>query len=444
MKKIAIRICLSIFVLWFFSLWLTIVYGEDYSSSDMCSSIPNYSNNSNSGTSYATNNNIYAWYINSPSAISLATTHPWSPNVCSDIELATSRVERKQQLCTNNLDELKTYQETLLWKYKIHRSYQFERWFDSAKKVWGLQNLMKEADCQDHRDCKLWVVTIWDFLFCNICSAIDPDRKEPTSISPQVSCPVSYEPILDNLCCEKVEAGLECQIKKNWGQCTNSGTFWLEVWATDLSKLNEYTCEQSLEEESLPFCAWCDKIPESSKSCEESYWEWWYDDNDGCCVNCGQNKQRSANENSCTCTLSEDDCINKWKKLNSNTCKCECDPSRECCGILLNTVVPFIGDCIEMTSQDDPWSSNAPNTTTINQLNAFPFLMMGLSKILVTIILIFSFLIIIVAWLMMTTWVYSESNYKKGMERIQKVVVWLILLWASGLILKLINPSFFG
>lgn len=137
MKKIAIRICLSIFVLWFFSLWLTIVYGEDYSSSDMCSSIPNYSNNSNSGTSYATNNNIYAWYINSPSAISLATTHPWSPNVCSDIELATSRVERKQQLCTNNLDELKTYQETLLWKYKIHRSYQFERWFDSAKKVWG-------------------------------------------------------------------------------------------------------------------------------------------------------------------------------------------------------------------------------------------------------------------------------------------------------------------
>jgi phage-related holin len=97
-----------------------------------------------------------------------------------------------------------------------------------------------------------------------------------------------------------------------------------------------------------------------------------------------------------------------------------------------------------MTSQDDPWSSNAPNTTTINQLNAFPFLMMGLSKILVTIILIFSFLIIIVAWLMMTTWVYSESNYKKGMERIQKVVVWLILLWASGLILKLINPSFFG
>jgi len=45
---------------------------------------------------------------------------------------------------------------------------------------------------------------------------------------------------------------------------------------------------------------------------------------------------------------------------------------------------------------------------------------------------------------MMTTWVYSESNYKKGMERIQKVVVWLILLWASGLILKLINPSFFG
>jgi hypothetical protein len=97
-----------------------------------------------------------------------------------------------------------------------------------------------------------------------------------------------------------------------------------------------------------------------------------------------------------------------------------------------------------MTSQDNIRDSNDPNKSRVNQLNAFPFLMMWLTKILVTVILIFSFLIIIAAWLMMTTWVYSEQNYKKWMERIQKVIVWLILLWASWLILRLINPSFFG
>jgi Mn2+/Fe2+ NRAMP family transporter len=97
-----------------------------------------------------------------------------------------------------------------------------------------------------------------------------------------------------------------------------------------------------------------------------------------------------------------------------------------------------------MTSQNDVWSSSNENTSTVNQLNAFPFLMMWLSKILVTAILIFSFLIVIVSWLMMVTWVYDDSNYKKWMEWIKKVVVALILLWSSWLILKLINPSFFG
>lgn len=145
-----------------------------------------------------------------------------------------------------------------------------------------------------------------------------------------------------------------------------------------------------------------------------------------------------------------------WKKWNGNACvcpdwkkenqewKCVCNSSQWCCGIKLNTVVPFIWDCIEMTSQNNTSSSNNPNSSTVNQLNAFPFLMMGLSKILVTVILIFSFLIIIAAWFMMTTWVYSDGNYKKWIEMIEKVVIALILLWSSWLILRLINPSFFG
>jgi Mn2+/Fe2+ NRAMP family transporter len=96
-----------------------------------------------------------------------------------------------------------------------------------------------------------------------------------------------------------------------------------------------------------------------------------------------------------------------------------------------------------MTTQNSTNDWTNANTSTVNQLNAFPFLMMGLSKILVTVILIFSFLLVIVAGLMMVTWVYEEWNYKKWMDRIKKVVVALILLWSSGLILKLINPTFF-
>jgi uncharacterized membrane protein YcjF (UPF0283 family) len=106
-------------------------------------------------------------------------------------------------------------------------------------------------------------------------------------------------------------------------------------------------------------------------------------------------------------------------------------------------VVPFIWDCIEMTTQNSTEWNNW-DTSYINQLNAFPFLMMGLSKILVTVILIFSFLVVIAAGLMMVTWVYEEWNYSKWLGRIKKVVVALILLWSSGLILKLINPTFFG
>ena len=44
----------------------------------------------------------------------------------------------------------------------------------------------------------------------------------------------------------------------------------------------------------------------------------------------------------------------------------------------------------------------------------------------------------------MTTACAKSGNYTKGMDIIQKVAVGMALLGASGVILKLINPNFFG
>lgn len=127
------------------------------------------------------------------------------------------------------------------------------------------------------------------------------------------------------------------------------------------------------------------------------------------------------------------------QKPNDAHTKCICDASKWCCGIQLNTVVPFIGDCIEMSNEE---SSN--NTTRVTALNAFPKLMWWLSKIIVTAILIFSFVMVVAWWVLITAWWLKQENYKTWIDIITKVIVALALLWASWIILRLINPNFFG
>ena len=117
----------------------------------------------------------------------------------------------------------------------------------------------------------------------------------------------------------------------------------------------------------------------------------------------------------------------------------DCDPESECCGIQLNTVVPFIWDCIEMNPSSNGW-----DTTGVTSVTAFPILIQWLMKILMSAIMVFSFLMVIVAWLLMTTWAFSGWNFKKWINILKNVIVSLILLWCSWLILSLINPSFFG
>ncbi|MDD2536995.1 MAG: hypothetical protein PHU61_00705 [Candidatus Absconditabacteria bacterium] len=114
-----------------------------------------------------------------------------------------------------------------------------------------------------------------------------------------------------------------------------------------------------------------------------------------------------------------------------------CDSCKDvCCGIKLNTDVPFIGNCITMGKSNS-------SGTTVTQLNAFEKLMSGLMQIATSFILIVSFLLIIVAGIMMTMGGVDSGNFKKGKDRIFKVAAALALLGMAGVILKIINPTFF-
>lgn len=108
-----------------------------------------------------------------------------------------------------------------------------------------------------------------------------------------------------------------------------------------------------------------------------------------------------------------------------------CSRSDVCCGVKLNTNVPFIGNCIESSSQS-PGSA-------INETTAFPILVSALVKILVSVILVVCFILIVVAGIM-----YATNNPKWGKDLIIKVAIGLAILGASGVILRLINPNFFG
>lgn len=120
----------------------------------------------------------------------------------------------------------------------------------------------------------------------------------------------------------------------------------------------------------------------------------------------------------------------KWYTRVAWTCT-KCNGKDVCCGVKLNTDVPFVGRCITLNSQD--------STSEITEQNAFPTLVAWLTKLLMTVILIVCFLVLIVAWVLWTTW-----DAKKWKDLIKWVAIALALLWASWVILRLVNPNFFG
>ena len=103
----------------------------------------------------------------------------------------------------------------------------------------------------------------------------------------------------------------------------------------------------------------------------------------------------------------------------------------KCNGIKLNTNFPFVGSCIGFESGGT------------NQINVFPRMVKSLMKLIISVIMLMSLIIIIIAGVMVTSSGYDSGNYKKGLDLINKVATGLALLGASGVILKLINPNFF-
>lgn len=181
--------------------------------------------------------------------------------------------------------------------------------------------------------------------------------------------------------------------------------------------------------------------PPAGQTCEHPIIGWvcepWYKTGtDGCCtLICQWQKYRTGWE------AIETNCkeCESWTIANESHTKCICDSSNKCCWIKLNTVVPFIWDCIELNTDSHRW-----DTTAVTSITAFPLLMQWLMKILMSAIMVFSFLMVIIAWLMMTSWAFSNSSFSKWKTILKNVIISLILLWCSWLILSLINPSFFG
>jgi len=137
----------------------------------------------------------------------------------------------------------------------------------------------------------------------------------------------------------------------------------------------------------------------------------------------------------------------EWLVPNKDKTRCECKDG--CCGIKLNTNVPWIGRCIEFgntNNLNDQWLNeygDGNTIITVNILNAFPVLMTALGKILLTVILIFGFGLIVYAGIKWTTdWLDSwAANEAKNI--IKKVAIGFAFLGASAIILHFINPNFF-
>lgn len=181
----------------------------------------------------------------------------------------------------------------------------------------------------------------------------------------------------------------------------------------------------------------CHHLLQSWWTCDLGYRTWTASDGTACCVLvCWWSGYLSWDANwSYTC----ESCVPGETKPNESHTRCICDPDFKCCGVQLNNTIPFIWDCIEMNAE-----SSRDNTTNVNSVTAFPILMQWLMKILMSVIMIFSFLMIIVAWLMIVSWAFGWNWFATGKKIIKNVIISLILLGCSWLILSLINPSFFG
>lgn len=151
-------------------------------------------------------------------------------------------------------------------------------------------------------------------------------------------------------------------------------------------------------------------------------------------VECSSNELGEATITPCSAKEDKAECESHTScRWTNNKCEDKCN------WIKLNTDVPFIGDCIAF------WNTNkgGSSTTKVNQVTAFPTLMGALMNIVMTATLIIWFLMIVVGGVLITTEGMNPWGQKKGKAMIVKVGAVLAILGLSGVILKLINPTFF-
>lgn len=350
---------------------------------------------------------------------------------------------------------------------------------DKIEIVWWTQN--GSVPNASVPSCQLTITTEWDEVTINVKSwvivwgGMESSPWSQTLTKPQQcgstpktdsGCDETYWPsyTLSGICCVT-----QCSTpQKTWWGCN--------PW---YSKDDNGCCVANN----------CQNLPAEGNDCSNWWWMWSYSEDSGCCVKwesclnpatpptnwqcvspyvfdqageCCTNCSNPLHDDwTCDqwytaqwgCCFPDDRCwenqINQWwqckaceeewTKPNEAHTRCICNPDEKCCGVQLNNVVPFIGDCIEMNAE-----SSRDTTTNVNSVTAFPILMQWLMKILMSVIMIFSFLMIIVAWLMIVSWAFGWNWFATWKKIIKNVIISLILLWCSGLILSLINPSFFG
>ena len=139
----------------------------------------------------------------------------------------------------------------------------------------------------------------------------------------------------------------------------------------------------------------------------------------------------SVPDDQAKCNNNYNSCISSWWSPDRCSCKA-------LWWISLNTNVPFVGNCISLRS------SSSSSTTEVTPATAFPRLLAWLTKIVMTVILIFCFMAIIVGGVLISMGWASEEQATTWKKLIKHVVVALALLGASGVILRVINPSFFS
>jgi hypothetical protein len=118
-----------------------------------------------------------------------------------------------------------------------------------------------------------------------------------------------------------------------------------------------------------------------------------------------------------------DNCAQQQQQQQQQT-KQECKDW--CCGIKLNTNFPIIWNCI--------WDKESENPT-----NAFPTMIWAITKIVMSLIFVVCFIFIIISGIM---WASDNPSWAKNL--LKKVAVTILILWLSGVILRLINPNFFS